>query len=254
MAERTIYQRLTLFSVVVMALAGGCGYNHFDDLQLPDNQSAYGNIGIRTLQTWHGGGNEVKRVYDDYVIIGCVTANDRSENFYRTFMLQELGAAIEIRAGIYDLHPIVQRGRVVAINTKNLAIDTYSGVLRLGSYDNGRVGYIAARYVPGEYFMPQDKRCVVEPRKLTIDELTDKMCGQLVRIEGLKVVDTEPVTWEGDRVFSDGGGRLISVDTSPYADFAGDKIPQKRLALTGVLIKKSMHYGIKLRDLNDVEE
>jgi hypothetical protein len=253
MAERTIYQRFTVFSLLVSVLLSGCGYDRFDGLQPSDNQFIEANIGIGTLREWYGNDARVKHVYDDLVIAGWVTAEDKSDNFYRSFLLQDLSGTIEIRAGIYDLHTIFVRGRQVMIRLKNLDIDIYNGVLQLGRERESMLDFITARYIPGEYFLPQTNRHEVSPRKLSVSALTDEICGRLVTVSGLQSLDTEPVTWAGERIFHDGTGVEIAVETSPYAKFAGEKIPTGMVKLTGILTKKSTRYVLKIRDLDDVK-
>ncbi len=253
MAERTMYQRFTLFSLLLPAIMGGCGYDRFDDLKLSDNQYIDANIGIGTLRTWHGDDGRIKHVYDDFVIAGWVTAEDKSDNFYRSFVIEDLTGAIEVRAGFYDLHTAFVRDRQVMVRLKNLDVDIYNGVLRLGRMRYDELDYVAVRYIPGEYFLPQSSSREVSPREFTVEGLSDGICGRLVRITALRSIDTEPVTWAGERIFRDGNGNEIVVSTSGYADFADKKIPHGELALTGILTRNSSRYTLKIRDINDVK-
>ncbi len=253
MAERTICQRFIVFSLLASMVLGSCGYDRFDDLLPSANQRLEANIGIGTLREWYGDDDRVKHVTDDFVIAGWVTAEDKSDNFYRSFIIQDRTGAIEIRAGIYDLHTLFVRDRQVAVRIKNLDIDLYNGVLQLGRERSGRVDYIAVRYIPGEYFQPLDHSREVPPVELPIEQLTGGMCGQLVRITGLRTIDAGPVTWSGERVFRDLGGNQIIVSTSPYADFAEETIPDGEIAITAILTKSATRYILKIRDLNDVE-
>ncbi len=257
MVERTMYQRLILFSVALLAVFfGGCGYNDFGELQLPDNEDIQRNMEISTLRDWHRR-DGVQYINDDFVIAGWVTAEDKSDNFHRTFMLQDFTGAIEIRAGIYDLNTVFPRDRLITIKTKNLALSMYNGVLQLGRPPLGndrQVDYIVSHYVRGTYFWPQDDYRTMRPRnRSSVDGLTDDLCGRLVRIDDIQYVDTEHVTWAGMRIFVDACGHEIAVNTSTYADFADDNVPLTKVALTGILSKNSTRYILKLRDINDVE-
>lgn len=253
MAERTIYQRFIHFSLLLSVVLGGCGYDRFDDLQPADNQYIEANIDIGTLRTWYGSSDEIKHVYDDFIIAGWVTAEDKSDNFYRSFIIEDRTGAIEIRAGFYDLHTVFVRGRQVMIKIKNLDVDTYNGVLQLGRTRYDMLDYIAVRYIPGEFFLPQKNYREMLPRELAISELTDEICGLLVRLSGLQSVDIEPVVWSGERIFQDGDGNDISVVTSPYANFANETIPFEELEITAILTKNANRYVLKIRDLNDIK-
>lgn len=256
MDEPTMFQRLIVFSTLAALLFTGCNYNRFGEFQLPDNELIVGNIDIATLREFHGG-DGVKNVTGDFIIAGVVTANDVSDNFYRTFMLQDLTGAIEIRAGIFDLHTIFVRDRQMAIKLKNLAIGAYNGVLQVGrppeDGDNS-VAFIANRYLPGGYFWPRDNWTKIAPQEVKIADLNDNLCGKLVKINALQSIDIEGNTWNGDRIFLENGDiySTIIVSTSEYANFADEIIPGGLISLTGILSKKSDTYILKIRDLQDI--
>ncbi len=253
MAEHTICQRFTVFSLFISILLSGCGYDRFGDMQPSDGKYLAANIGIGTLRTWYGNDGKIKHIDDDFVINGWVTAEDKSDNFYRSFIIQDATDAIEIRAGFYDLHTVFVRGRQIAIKIKNLDMSIYNGVFQLGRKQNEKLDYIAVRYIPGEYFLPQSNYRDVQPRETSITELTEAICGQLVHIADLQSVYTEPETWAGEKIFQDDNGNQISVFTSTYADFAGEEIPSGKLELTGIITKTSVRYVLKIRDLDDVK-
>lgn len=93
------------------------------------------------------------------------------------------------------------------------------------------------------------------------------MCGRLVRISRLNFdasgFEGQYVTWAekgatGYRVFTDGSGNRITVATSGYASFAGEQVPRREVALTGILMKGNTDtargvYILKLRSADDVE-
>ncbi len=240
-----MYQRLTLFSATVIIILSSCSYNDFGELQIPENEDVIANIDIAML---HGKGVRVVDV--DCIIRGCVTAEDRSGNFYRSFILQDKTGAIEVRAGFYDLNTIFPRNNIVAIKAKDLAVGTYEGVLQIGRLNGKKIDFIANRYYPDRFFYPQAQRCEVVPREISIDEIEEEFCGELVRILDLHSIDTEDVTWSGERIFTDRNNNEIHVVTSEYARFASDTIPHKTVTITGILMTNKR---LKPRDLNDVE-
>ncbi len=91
-------QRLTAFSLLIAALLSGCGYNDLDRLPHAANQRVTANLSIGQLHEWYDG-EGVRLVGDDFVIGGHVTADDKSDNFYRSFVIQDATGAIEVRAG-----------------------------------------------------------------------------------------------------------------------------------------------------------
>lgn len=254
MAEHTIYQRLIAFSMTISMLLSGC-YNRFDELQFPENKVVNRTLDIETLQRWHNS-DEVVRVSDDIIIMGRVTANDSGDNFYRTFFIQDDSGAVEIRAGIYDLHTIFTRGRNVSIRLKNLAVGRYNGVLQVGKMpvDGGRsVDYITSRYVPDECFAAGNIDAEIEPLELNIEQLSDEYCGRLIKISNLQLIDNEGVVWLGEHVFceNDNSELTVTVQTGEYANFADEIIPNAEISIAGILSRHSESYMLKMRDLND---
>lgn len=255
---------LTTIAIIVSA----CGYNDFGDPTMPTYQTLPPNADIGFIASMYRG--TPLEIRDDVVVSGIVTANDLSNNFYRTFIIQDATGAVEVMAGMFDLHNFFPLGRRISVKANGLAIDNYNGILRLGlkpAAGSSQAGYISTRYYPGTYFWPQSERAEVMPAEFGISELTDAVCGLLIRIEGLTFVpgtlEGEYITWSdgktnGYRVFRDGAGREITVITSAYASFSGEQVSQDAVALTGILMKGNTDksqgvYMLKLRDIADVE-
>lgn len=92
-----------------------------------------------------------------------------------------------------------------------------------------------------------------EPALRTIGGLEPRMCGTLVRIEGLRYEPEEltPSQWAGYKRFTDAEGREIRTYVRTYADFAEGEVPVGAVALTGILQLDGQKYILKLRDEND---
>lgn len=255
--------------ILAACMTYGCGYNDFGEPATPDYETVLPNMDIGYLRAQYKG--EPLNINDEVVVAGFVTANDKGNNFYRTFTIQDNTGALEVKAGMYDLHNIFPYGRRIAIKAEGLVLDMYNGVLQVGTKSlegSSRTGYISTRYYPGGYFWPQTEYGSVVPLALGLGDIADDKCGFLVRVEGLRFVpgelEGEYITWaqkggNGYRVFRDGGEREITVVTSSYADFAGMRVPAGQVSLTGILMKGNTDtarnvYMIKLRNIGDVAE
>lgn len=253
--------------LLLAVLCGGCGYNDFGDLKTPEYEVVAPNATIGFIASQYRG--EPQNIDDDIIIAGNVTANDRGNNFYRTFMIQDGTGAVEVRAGMFDLHNIFPLGRRVAIKARGLVLDNYNGVPQLARKSvDGLPGYISNRYYPGSYFWPQDGYGDVAPTMIGLAELTDGMCGMLVRIDGLTFMPGEQegqyITWAeagktSYRMFRDSEGAEITVTTSGFADFADRPVPRASVSFTGILMKGNTNsargvWMIKLRNGEDVLE
>ncbi len=66
------------------------------------------------------------------VIRGSVTANDLSGNFYRSFVVEQDGFAVEVLEGSRSLASRYAEGAVVVISLEGLWMARSSGVLQVG--------------------------------------------------------------------------------------------------------------------------
>jgi hypothetical protein len=201
---------------------------------------------------------------DDQLIGGVVTASDESGNFYRTFVVDDLTGAVEVMAGGYDLHTLYPIGRVVYIRLRGLTLArTEGGMYQLGVEALPSSGY-TVDYI-GHSALLDDRvdRAGMNYEfryvEATIPELNDRLIGRLVSVHGLTLRNGGQTTWatvEGNYPkeirASDREGNRLYINTSGYADFAGDTIPAGVVSLSGILMKSGNRYRIKMRDLRDV--
>lgn len=261
----------------------GCGYNRFDDytpaeiMPLPEKTTD-----IASLRLLYAGSRI--DVTDDLVVVGRVTTSDRAGNFFRTFMIEDATGALEIRAGLYDMHRIYPVGTRVAVKLRGMSLGFDQSVLQAG-----------ARPLPSSYYSTEylGNRAIVDryvvrggvgeppvPAVTTIAALNEGMCGRLVRIEGLRLAGATPgagdpgdipVTWAipspgkgiapsyGYRKFKDPKGDSLLVVSSGYAAFAAATIPSGGHTITGILSHGTVSgtygrnvYMLRIRDLDDV--
>ncbi len=218
-------------------------------------------------------------ITDDIVVEGYVTANDLSGNYFKTFVIQDGTGAVEINAGIADIHNYYQAGRRVVVKAEGLALGSYNGVVQLGSkvnpYSDYRVEGFGTRAILGRYVFTGIEFSPAEPLEMEIKELDRAHCGKLVRLGKLLAWpasdNTEGrggATWAfagsggeapatGYRQFRDYAGDSLTVVTSGYANFAARPLPADSVTITGILIYGKFdgtaeRFGIKLRDLDDV--
>ena len=84
------------------------------------------NLSVRQLRNMHFTGG-FEKIMAEYVISGIVVANDSSDNFYKTIVLQDSTAGITIRldgTGLYGSYPV---GRQLFIRLKDLWLGDYAG-------------------------------------------------------------------------------------------------------------------------------
>lgn len=277
------YTRLGFVLAFLLAL-NGCGYDDFKDYDPPMPEMVMPNMDIGDLKNLYDG--TPKTVYDDVVVAGYVTANDKSGNLYRTFMVEDATGAIEVKAGLDELHNIFPVGMYVAVKAQGLRIGAYNDVVEIGLHpDDGSfydTDYFGHKAVMDMYVVASGVQTPVQPSVFRINELDARLCGTLVRVNNVRFSpDTEDVsryvpnigrtseTWAtprsplgesaktGYRIFRDKEGNTLTVVTSGYANFAGEEIPSGTVSLTGILSfgntdKGKKSFLLKLRDLSDV--
>ncbi len=247
---------------LTMALVA-CGYDSHSvpDVALPD---VVPSGSIATLAAF---AEEGVRIEESMVVVGRVVADDASGNFYRSIVVADESAGVEVKMGGWDLSGLYPLGSEVAIYAEGLVVARVDGVLTLGreiyDWSGGRVEPIEPRDEIARRVVVTNFVTSVEPRVRRIDNLTESDCGTLVKIKGLTYVG-EPMGWgtteygsEADREFVDSEDRKILVRTSRYADFAEHRVPTEEVALCGILYRDRYKgedvYVLKMRDLNDVE-
>lgn len=197
----------------------------------------------------------------DVTVEGRVTTSDRAGNFYRTLCVEQNGAALEILAGIDQLHNDFPVGCRVTLHLGGLTLAESLGVLQVGTRPEAgsgyAVGYIGSRTALDRVVVRRSEDLEEPvPARLTIPELTAERCGTLVRIEGLRHQPEISFDWlwSGTRCFVDADGNRIYTYVRTYADFAAEEIPEQSVTLTGILQYDAAgegYFRLKLRDEED---
>lgn len=236
--------RKLAFILYVAASTICCGYDDYDISGITHDENIVPTLRIAELHAKYHDTSLL--VNEDIVVAGYVSATDASGNFYRTFMIEDNGYALEIKGGLYDMNAYFGMGRYVAVKLRDLYLGRYYGVLQVGvkpSSSNYETDYFPSKIILDQYVYRGDMMKTVQPQELTLTQITDQTCGSLVRIEGLTLVRDEEMqdnaAWCEDtysyRIFKDADGNSIAVYTYPTADYAQDTIPDAQISITGIL-------------------
>lgn len=255
--------RLLAAALVVAHVAVGCGYDSFGDYTPTPTASLTPNAPISIATS---AASEPHHTLPEGVVVeGTVVANDIGENFYRTIVLQDPTASIELNVGLYDLHNRFPLGARLRVDIGGLKCLSYNGVVQVGraiyEWDDEQVEPLGLR-------SEVDRRTQVvavepepEPLRVSHEELSSDLCGRLVSIEGARYVG-EQTQWGttdygsyASRLFLTRSGDSIAVSTSRYATFANDFIPTAEGTLRGILYRDRLFgadlYVIKMRTASD---
>ena len=259
-----------IFTVLIL-LSTGCGSGHdFGDYSESDFIStAVANITIAELRTFyeHGGPTTFTR---DYTIVGTVTADDLSGNFYRSFIVEDGTGAVEVKAGTYDLHTLYPAGREVFIHLTGMTYGQQDGMAQLGLKGLASGGFevdFMNHNAIIEKYVTRGRMGATTPAKVSISEITAQTIGSLVTVEGLTLEGGGHTTWGVPASDSYNGmpqtrdikavtasGKVIYIHTSGYADFASAVAPEGEVSVTGIVMRRNnSSYRLKIRDLNDIK-
>ena len=76
--------------------------------------------------------NNYEKISADYIIEGTVTANDKTDNFYKAIIIQDSTAAVTIKLDGYNLFTKYAVGQKVGIALNGLWLSDYAGMTQIG--------------------------------------------------------------------------------------------------------------------------
>lgn len=263
----------TLFAITVLLTVSGCVKDKFDEppYEGEDPKNISANTSIASLKAFYTiGAATPKEITDDWIICGIVNGDDKEGNLYKTISIQDSTGGIQVNIDnsyLYNDYPV---GRRVFIKCKGLYLGEYSGMVQIGGYiDNsdGRIqlGGISSviaqdKILKGKWNQP------VSVLNISIADL-DSVAHQsmLVKLDDVEFACGETNQPYADavnlgalnRVLEDCSGNQITVRTSGYAKFAGERTPEGRGSVTALFtVYKSFSYWtpqLILRNTNDVQ-
>ena len=202
---------------------------------------------IAELKALHTIG-QFEDVPKEAIISGIVTADDRSGNFYKTLVIEDETAAIELRidrTNLYTLYPI---GRRVFIDASfgGLTLGDYNGTSQIGlGYQRDgagnieEIGRISDEFLD-RYMTPGMWNQHRTPTVKRIDQLTPADVSRFIRLEDMQFLPSDynkfaidSTTIDGIRIqrslnqtmLSCSGDLGIDMRTSGFASFANAELP-----------------------------
>lgn len=198
-------------------------------------------------------------VTGEVVVRGVVTTDDRAGNFYRSFCIEDDGAALEVMAGEERLYLDYPAGSRVTVRLRGLTLGESRGVLQAGTAalpgSGYPTGYIASRpALDAVLFRDDGTPAPVRATPQTPGRLSPALCGTLVRIEGLRYAPDRPgpSSWGEGPELKTAQEEAVRIFVRRYADFADEAIPSGWLAVTGILQKDGNGYLLKPRSRQDI--
>lgn len=195
-------------------------------------------------QLYQGGATEIKT---DVVVEAVMASDDSEGNLYKTCYIQDATGGMELKLAMGNMSALYPQGSKVFLKAKGMTLGRYAGQINLG-YRSKEPRYETS-FLP-EKIVPSVLRFAtkgqLEPKELTIEEVSPSYAGMLVRLTGVQFIESELTQTYADpeykntnrninRTLVDKSGKTIVVRTSSYARFAGRRLPQGSGNFVGIL-------------------
>lgn len=216
------------------------------------------NISIADLKTLYlNSGQTLYEIKSDTIIQGIVIGNDESGNYYKTMIIRDNTAGIELKLDQTNLYTEYKIGQRVFIKCKGLYIGNYGNLIQLGYIYQGAIGRIPQIFIKNHLFKDSLPGAAPIPVLTTIPSLPSTPLSTLIKLENVHFElagdEFAPQTADAtSRNLLDDANNIVVIRTSKYANFAGTKMPEGKGTIVGVLSIFNGIYQITIRDMKDV--
>lgn len=237
--------KLFFFSLLLsMAVLPSCVDTEFEEPPVTGTElEVTGNTSIADLKSLYIPGRPTV-IETDVIVQGIVVGNDVQGNFFRSLIIQDSTAGIEVLINLTDAFNLFPLGREVAIDCKGLVLGEFNGIVQLGGYiiqegggeELGDIIDYNSRIYRGMLVGEP------EPAVRTINSLGVNDISTLVQLQDVEFASFELGLTYADafgrstlnRTLQDCDGNEIVVRTSGFADFAIDTLPDGNGTLTAI--------------------
>lgn len=181
------------------------------------------------------------------VVEATIASDDTEGNVYRSCYIQDSTGGMELKFALGNLSTIYPQGARVRLLCQDLQLGAYGGQVGLGYRSTDahyETAFLPEKFVQQHLFIVG--RSELQPRVLSLSELSTSYAGTLVRIEGVQFAASElgqtyaspeqrATLAQVNRTLTDRTGAQLVVRTSSYARFAGKQLPKGSGSVTGIL-------------------
>ena len=263
--------RLNKVVMIIAAIASltitSCKKDKFDEPPHTTTDPNIANATIAQVKALFTSGNPIT-ITNDLIIGGVITADDRSGNFYKQFVIQDSTGAIPVlvnKSGLYTDYPV---GRKVYIKCKNLILGQYGKNIQLGGYVDytgaqPAVGDIASALVD-KYIVKGPLVTPITPRKISSIAELNLTTDQSILIQ------LDPVSFQGSsagvpyadiingqsssRYITDCDNATLAVRSSNFSTFANTNTPAstEKISIVGIYSIFNSTKQLAIRDIAEV--
>lgn len=249
--------------LVSLISISSCKKNNFDSPPHDYPDLAAGNITIDSLKSLYTGGSPIT-ITADLNITAIVIADDKSGNFYKTIVIDDGTAGLQVLIDNGSLYPDFPVGRKININCKGLVLGTYAGNTQLGGFiDLTAVGNIPQALIKTVFTkgsLNNDITSLIQ--HTTIQGLNNSMNSRLVELDSVEFEDGsldkpyadvyKAIPASGDRYLHDCSNNSIDARTSNFAKFAFSNVPRGKGTLLAIYTVYNSTKQLVIRDTTDL--
>jgi hypothetical protein len=255
-----------ILSLCVLLLVSACVDRKFDEPPFDDGTvDITPNATIQDLKAFHVPGQFVT-IEDELILRVVVIADDASGNFFKTLIVQDETAGIELKLNSIGLHNQYPIGRELFIFCKDLVISDFNNLIQLGGgtfINNSGNPQLAGieEILIGQHVVAGKRDQFVTPRARKINEITLSDLSMLIHLEEVEFEDSHAGAAYANaatqsainRTLQDCDGRTIILRTSGFANFAGSLTPTGNGSMMAVLGVFGSTLQLLIRDPSDIK-
>lgn len=198
-------------------------------------------------------------------IVGVIVANDRTDNFYKSIVVQDSSGGITIRLDGIKLTANYPEGMQIAIRLKGLWLGDYGKLIQLGAgVDLSDPAYPSLFPIPqtlfDQYLVKGPLVSEPEAPLVKITDLGNNYQSRLVQLNQVSFVGADTAKTYADaknkeslnRSIQDCNGNNILLRTSGYASFASLLTPVGMGTIKGIYSVFGTTKQLVIRDTADV--
>ena len=222
------------------------------------------DLSIKDLRAKHTMG-KFEQITESKLIAGVVVANDQSDNFYKSIVVQDTSGGITVRMDGIKLDANFPVGRKIAIKLKDLWLGDYGKMIQLGvGVDNSDPTSPTLTGIPqtlfDQYIIKGELVNSLMPIVVPISSLNNNYQSMLVQLDQVEFIPTDTAKTYGDAINKQSlnrtiracNGASILLRTSGYANFANAKTPVGNGTIVGIYSVFGTTKQFSIRDSFDV--
>lgn len=238
---------------------------HFDEPPEYTGPKVKANISITEIKRLHIL-NNFEKITEDLIIEGVVIANDKTDNFYKSIVIQDSTAGITVRLDGFSLFNIYPIGRKIFIRLKGLWLGDYGSNIQLGAgVDRSNPQFPELIPIPQPLFdrviVKGDLDQKILPRRVQLEDLNDSLQSMLVTLINIEFDHSDTGKAYADAINKQTvahtlrtcGIGTVYVRTSGFAKFASALTARGHGDITGVFSMFRTQKQLLIRDTSDVQ-